>query len=38
MYINDIMHRDLKPDNIMFLEKDITKCFTKKIIDFGFAK
>jgi len=32
---NGVVHRDIKPDNMMFAESE---CKTLKIIDFGFAK
>ncbi|MDR3549477.1 MAG: protein kinase [Candidatus Pacebacteria bacterium] len=34
-HANNIAHRDIKPDNIMFADKECTQV---KLIDFGFAK
>jgi len=34
-HLNNIIHRDIRPENIMFTDQD---CKTLKIIDFGYAK
>ena len=39
MWTRDIVHRDVKPENFMFLEKHIPiEKATLKMIDFGFAR
>ncbi|CAD5206379.1 unnamed protein product [Bursaphelenchus okinawaensis] len=35
---NMVVHRDLKPQNIMFVKKDSTNVDDIRLIDFGFAK
>ena len=39
MWTRDIVHRDVKPENFMFLEKHVPiEKATLKMIDFGFAR
>jgi calcium-dependent protein kinase len=33
----DIMHRDLKPDNLILISKDDLELFDFKVVDFGLA-